>query len=674
MVKYLIMTGRNKYARVVVGIPIDNIFDYLIPHSLMESLKIGMRVLVPFGKRRLVGYVVGFTDKAEVKDIKEIREVLDDEPTLSDSLLKLTKWIASYYFSSWGMAIKTALLSSFNKGVKQSKGQRFKGEGIEKPEISHQSKARLNTLRHEQYDSYLRIIKESLEKGGHRTFLLHCISGRIEVYIQAIAQSLLLQVGAIVLVPEISLTSELIMRFRYKFGSTVAVLHSGLTETERLHEWRRIQKGEAAIVIGVRSAVFAPFKRLGLIIIDEEQDPSYKQDDGLRYNARDVAIMRGKVEGATVILGSATPSLESFYNAEKGKYHYLSLPEGIAPSISLIDMSKEKKGIISERLRQGISERLERGEKVLLLLNRRGYSPFLLCRECGYTPRCPNCSITITYHKVMRKGRESVGPILNCHYCNYSTSPPSTCPDCGGINIGYIGAGTERVEEELKRLYPEASLARIDRDITGRGKIGLEGIINRDADIIFGTQLIAKGDSGSPVTLAGVLWADRGLHIPDFRSGERTFQLMAQLAGRVRTGELIIQTHNPDHYSLRHAKDYDYKRFYKDEMRLRREIKYPPFYRLVRILLKGNEEGLLRIIPDLKGIIKGLGPDRNIEILGPAPAPLYKLKGKFRWHLIIKGKSLSSLRDYTARLIQALKERRFPGIKIEVDMDPVRMV
>lgn len=679
------MTEKNKYARIVVGIPIENIFDYLVPNPFIDKLKIGMRVIVPFGKRRIVGYVVDFTDKTEVTDIKEIREILDEEPILSDSLLKLTRWMANYYFSTWGMAIKTALPSALNnikpKTVKKKK-QEIKDDlkGNRHP-VTCPIPITLNKAQ----GIALRKLKEGLDDCTFKTFLLHGItgSGKTEVYMQAIDH--LKEKGVIVLLPEISLTPNIIMRFYSMFGNDVAVLHSGLSESERIYEWRRIHKGEARIAIGVRSAIFAPVRRLGLIIVDEEQDPSYKQEDGLRYNARDLAIMRGKFEGATVILSSATPSLESFYNAQKGKYHYLHLPERFdqrpLPSFSLVDISKEKKMIISERLRQGISDRLKRGERVLLLLNRRGYSPFLLCRECGYAPKCPNCSIIMTYHKLIHKGKEVVGPILNCHYCNHRVSPPLKCPGCGGINIGYIGAGTERVEEEVKRLYPEVNLLRIDRDIINRKKRGYKE--EKAIDIILGTKMIAKGDDFPSVTLAGIIWADGGLHIPDFRSGERTFQLISQLAARVGgKGEVIIQTHNPDNYTLWYAKENDYLGFYRKELRLRKELKYPPFYRLVRVLLKGNkEEALLRIIPDIKGIIKRLGseipePDSRsgLEVLGPAPAPLYKLRGKFRWHLIIKGRSLPYLHDYTSRLIENIKEKRFPGVKIEIDMDPIKLV
>lgn len=678
------MMIKNKYARVVVGIPIDNIFDYLIPHSLLDRLKIGMRVVVPFGRRRVVGYVVGFTDKPEVTDIKELGDVLDEESLLLENFLKLTRWMGHYYFSSWGMAIKTALPSTLSHiDRKTSRRKRFKvSDNIRDNgfEITGQQAISFNKLQM----NAIRAIKGALTDGGFKPFLLHGRNGKIEVYMNVIAR--LGGRGAIILVPEIYLTSELITRFRSRFGSVVAVLHSGLSEKEKLFEWRRIQKGEAEIAIGVRSAVFAPFKRLGLIVVDEEHDPSYKQEDALRYNVRDVALMRGKIEGITVVLCSSTPSLESFYNVQIGKYDYIPLHENTerknSPSISLIDIGREKNRIISDKLGQGISERLKNGEKVLLLLNRRGYSPFLLCRDCGYTPRCPNCSITLNYHKAIYKEKDLKGTLLDCHYCNYKIEPRVTCPDCGGTNIGCIGIGTERVEEELKRLYPEAGLIRIDRDIISRGKSGYkisEKIREKDIDIFLGTQIIARMDSFPHVTLAGVIWVDGGLNIPDFRSGERAFQLINQLSEKIENGkmpgEVMIQTHNPDNYILRYAREKDYNGFYRYELGLRKELRYPPFYRLVRIVFRNkNESEIIKIIPVLKGIIERIGRNSSFNILGPAQAPIYKMKGDFRWHIIIKGKNPALLHDYASRLLEVIKEKRVPGIKLEIDVDPVRMV
>lgn len=667
----------KRFARVVIGIPVDNIFDYLIPEPLIGKIKIGMRVLVPLGKSRAVGYVVGLSDKTVVNETRDIHKILDEEPALNYDLLRLTKWIADYYLSSWGMAIKTALPSFLNLVKESKKRKALKYQGIRESE-DQGSPHSLSFSPTGAESNALKKIEECLNKGGFRMFLLHIRPGirKREIYMDAISR--IKEKGVIVLVPEISLTHELITSLRSRFGSTVSVLHSGLSEGERLSEWRRLHKGDAWMVIGVRSAVFAPLRKVGLIIVDEEQDQSYKQEDGIKYNVRDVAIMRGKIEGATVILGSATPSIESFYNARKGRYQYIDLTEGHpGPLISLVDTSKER-AVLSEKLRQEISERLRRKEKILLLLNRRGYSPFLLCRECGYTPRCPNCSITLTYHKVIRRGKELSGPVLHCHYCNYRTAPPLTCPDCGGINISFIGAGTERVEEEIRKLYPDVNLLRIERDLTGRRSTA-QKISVQDAGIILGTQMILKEYNLSPVTLGGIIWADRDLHNPDFRSAEKTFQLIAQLAGRVGTGDVIIQTSNPDNYSLRCAKDLDYTEFYMEEMRLRKELKYPPFSRLIRIIFKcGREEVLLKMAPDLKRIINrlmGYGSGfKSLDILGPAPANPYKLKGNFRWHLIVKGNDIPSLHKFTSDLIKMVKERKYKGIKSDVDVDPVKMV
>lgn len=672
----------KKFACVVVAIPVDNIFDYLIPEPFLGKIKIGMRVLVPFGRRRAVGYVVGLSDKAKVVETREIQEILDEETSLNYNLLKLTRWMADYYFSSWGMVIKTSLPSSFNTVLKSKKSRASKYQVLREPEDQSDSKLLPSSLTRTQLNT-LKRIKESIHEGGFRTFLLHIKPGslRREIYLEAIEQRK--ERGAIVLVPEISLIQELLMSFRSKFGGAVSVLHSGLSESERLNEWRRIHRGEADIVIGARSAIFAPLRKVGLIIVDEEHDPSYKLEDGIRYHVRDVAIMRGKIENATVILGSETPSLESFYNAKRGRYQYLDLTENVPrPSISLVDISREK-NLLSEKLRQEISERLKKKEKVLLLLNRKGYSPFLLCRECSFTPSCPNCSITLTYHKELRRDKELTGPVLHCHYCNYSTSPPSTCPDCGGISISFIGAGIERVEEEIRRLYPDINLSRIERDLIGRKRIA-QKIPAQDPDIILGTQMVLKRESLSPVTLGGIIWADRELHNPDFRSAERTFQIVSQLARRVGTGDVIIQTSNPDNYVLRYAKDYDYMGFYRDEMKIRKELKFPPFSRLVRVTFKSErEERLLMLMHDLKGIINRVitsdfrlqTPDfKGLDILGPAQAYPYKLKGKFRWHMIIKGNNITVLHRFTSGLIEMVKERKYESIKSEVDVDPVKMI
>lgn len=653
---------KKRFAKVVFGLDIDIIFDYLIPDPT-PKIRAGMRVLVPFGRRNLVGYVVGLSDKADVSDLKEIIEVLDTEPILSDNLLKLTHWMADYYFSSWGMAIKIALPSGIQSLSIKPKAVRFKTKTLQDPYEGEVFERGMPLPLNTSQEKALREIKRALKKGGFSTFLLHgpTGSGKREIYMQAIAG--LSGGGAIILVPEIRLTPRLVTRFRSRFGGKVAVLHSGLTERKRLDEWKRIQKGDAEIAIGVRSAIFAPFKKVGLIIVDEEHDPSYKQEEGLRYHGRDLAIMRGKIEEATVILSSATPSVESFYNAKRGKYRYLSLPERTdrkpPPSIFIVDMRKEPRGsLLSERLKEGIRGRLSNNEKALIFLNRRGYSPFLLCRECGFIEGCPNCSITLTYHLDGRR--------LLCHYCGYETPAPTTCPGCGGIKIGLVGAGTERVEEELKRLYPDASVVRMDRDTIRRKTKTVEIC---EAQILLGTQMVVKGDHTPSFTLASAIWADGGLRIPDFRASERTFQLMSELTQRA--GELIIQTHNPEHYSLRYVKDHDYQGFYNEEIKYRKELCYPPFCRLVRIIISEKDKKRIdRTVEVIKEVIKGPCP---VEVLGPVPPPLVRLKGRYRYHMILKGRDLRSLHDYTSGLIKVIKERGFKDIKIDVDMDPVRI-
>ncbi len=423
-------------------------------------------------------------------------------------------------------------------------------------------------------------------------FLIHGVtgSGKTEIYLRAIEEVLAQGREAIVLVPEISLTPQLLSRFKNRFGENLALLHSGLGRGERYDQWRKIWKGEVGIALGARSAIFAPFKNLGIIIVDEEHDPSYKQEEKLKYHARDLAVVRAKHSEATLLLGSATPSLESFHNVEKGRFRLLTLPERIEgkplPRVELVDMKKEE-GLLSERLRVALQKNIEEKRQSLLFLNRRGFANFILCPECGFTFKCPNCSVTLTYHLRDRS--------LQCHYCDYRIKAPGGCPGCKGHRLQGIGIGTERLEEEVKKLFPNVEVGRMDRDTTSKRQSHLQ-ILKRlesgDLDILVGTQMIVKGHDFPNVTLVGVVSADTSLHFPDFRSGERTFQLLTQVAGRAgrgeALGEVIIQTFNPDHYSIVKAKDHDFMGFYQEEIQFRKALGYPPFSRLINFRLTGN--------------------------------------------------------------------------------------
>jgi primosomal protein N' (replication factor Y) len=511
-------------------------------------------------------------------------------------------------------------------------------------------------------------------------FLIYGVtgSGKTEIYIRAIEEVLLRGQEAIVLVPEISLTPQLLSRFIDRFGKNLALLHSGLGRGERYDQWRRIWKGEVKIAMGARSAIFAPFKNVGIIVVDEEHDPSYKQEEKLKYHARDVAVVRAKQAEATLLLGSATPSLESFYNAERGKFHLLNLPERIEgrplPRVEVVDVRKEG-GLLSEKLRAALQKNIEDKKQSLLFLNRRGFANFILCPDCGLTFKCPNCSVTLTYHLRDRS--------LQCHYCDYRIQAPGDCPKCQGHRLQGMGIGTERLEQEIKSLFPETQVGRMDRDTTSRRRSHLQILKKLESgsiDILVGTQMIVKGHDFPNVTFVGVVSADTSLHFPDFRSSERTFQLLTQVAGRAGRGEVlgevVIQTFNPDHYSILRAKDHDYVGFYQEEIQFRRALEYPPFSRFINFRLVGNSEKRTKGMGEEMGGIgqsllkKGYG--KGIEILGPSPAPFAKMRGKFRWQMLAKGKSPQLLHQFAQALASRMEVQiKGKGVNLDIDVDPV---
>jgi primosomal protein N' (replication factor Y) len=525
----------------------------------------------------------------------------------------------------------------------------------------------------------LEAIGAALKGGGFAPFLLHGVtgSGKTEVYLRAIAEALAQGRRALVLVPEIALTPQLVSRFRARFTeASIAVLHSGLSDGERYDAWRAIARGEVSIVIGARSAVFAPLEKLAIIVVDEEHEASYKQGEGFRYHGRDLALLRGQMAGAAVVLGSATPALTTFFRAQEGQTGYLSL-SGRAlrrslPEVSLVDLTAARpEGALSEELAVALRENLERGEQALLLLNRRGFAPFLLCSDCGRTFRCPNCDITLTYHQGRR--------LLRCHYCDHAEAPPDLCPQCGGGNIEPEGTGTERLEEELGQLFPTARIARMDRDTTSRKGAHqrlVEAMEKGEVDILVGTQMVAKGHDFPGVTLVGVIGADSTLNFPDFRSGERTFSLLSQVAGRAGRGEkpgrVFIQTYAPDHYALACAAAHDYRGFYDQEIACRRELRYPPFGFLVNLVLSGNDPA--RVSRAAQTLAEGLQRGAaEVEVLGPAPCPLARLRGKSRMQILLKAPRRLSLRRLLDRLAD-LQKGVSAGVRLAVDVDPVDML
>ncbi len=494
-------------------------------------------------------------------------------------------------------------------------------------------------------------------------------SGKTEVYLCAIEKAVSQGRGAILLVPEIGLTPQLIARFYSRFYGQVAVLHSALAPGERYEEWRRIQRGEAKIVIGVRSAIFAPLNDVGVIIVDEEHDSSYKQEVGVQYHARDVALVRGKLSGAAVVLGSATPSFESFYNSQTGKSRYLNLPERIdarpLPAIRVVDLKgKWNHPYLTDPLLVAIEKRLTMGEQVLLFLNRRGFSPSLLCSECGYLPECTRCSVFLTFHK--KKSQ------MICHYCGYYLPVPTACHRCRGVRLSDLGIGTEKVEEEIRRLFPKARVARMDRDTT-RAKGAYQKIISSidrgEIDILIGTQMIAKGHDFPRVTFVGVLCADLAFHHPDFRASERTFQMLVQVAGRAgrgeQPGEVIFQTFRPEQEALSAAVSQDYLKFYDMEMAHRKAALYPPFSRLLLLRVSHREDqiaaaGARSLAVHLKQASLGQG----LLFLGPAPAPLSRLKGQYRHQILIK----ISKEEKRPMRVMEIVQRWVPAEKVHLDI------
>ncbi len=517
-----------------------------------------------------------------------------------------------------------------------------------------------------------------------RPFLLWGVtgSGKTEVYLQAIAACLTAQRTALVLVPEISLTHQLVDRVRARFGDRVAVLHSGLSDGERWDEWRRIVRGDVPIVVGARSAVFAPLPRLGLVVVDEEHDAAFKQEDGIRYNGRDVAVMRAKLAGCPVVLGSATPAVETFHNGQTGRYRILSLPERVEarplPAVDIIDLRRgpavSKLVLVSPRLAAALQANLIAHGQSLIFLNRRGFANFLQCLQCGEALVCPNCSVTLTLHRRLRA--------LRCHHCDYTIPPPSACPDCGGLSLTGWGAGTEQVEAALRQMLPEARVGRMDRDTTSRKGSQREIFAaweRREYDVLIGTQMITKGHDVPGVTLVGVLLADTSLNFPDFRAAERTFQLITQVAGRAgrgaRLGRVIVQTLQPEHLSLRCAAQHDYRAFAEHELAARRELGYPPFARLVQIRCEGeNPDATERIVKAVAVQIKSAA-EKGVEVLGPTPAPIERLRRRYRWQLLVRGRSGAAVRRAARNGHDTVRRQaRTAGVRMLVDVDPYSML
>jgi primosomal protein N' (replication factor Y) len=805
--------GSYLYCDVSLPVPLDQPFTYSLPDTLRHRVRVGSRLMVPFGTRKLTGVILRCHDDPPGVATRDALRLIDSEPVLSAELMALGRWIAGYYCSPLGdvlramlplsseirrgkvwsltdsgrdaarqllldsspddpvlkilrMLEKRPLSASYltktmplaDKAIRALERKRFivaeevqverdplrapserlrvelaggaKGPEpkLNKPErelraflelhpgshnlkeledaVKHASAAARSLARkgivslqpetvamkaairarHELNPSQqaaFQQIHACVQAKRFHTFLLHGVtgSGKTEVYLTAIETALAEGRSALLMVPEIALTPQMAGQFFSRFGDRVAILHSAFTGVERTEQWRRIRSGVASVVVGTRSGVFAPVQNLGLIVVDEEHDGSYKQEENPRYNGRDVAIVRAQGAGACVILGSATPSMESRYNAEKGKYTLLELPGRIEarpmPHVQLIDMRQEfletrKQETFSRKLIEALGQRVESGEQTIVLLNRRGFSSFVACRSCGERVQCINCSLTLTYHKRDRR--------LLCHYCGYAEKVPSQCPKCSSEHIYFLGIGSERVEEELHRAFPAARIARLDRDtVTGKRQYEtiLQDFREGNYDMLVGTQMIAKGHDIPNVTLVGVVAADMGLGMPDFRAAERTFQLLTQVAGRAGRGSLpgivLVQTINPEHYAVRLAAAQDYQGFYEKELNFRRMMHYPPFAAMANVLVRSEKKEMaMRMSTELGFLLNP--PPEKLRVMGPAEAPVPRLKNEYRYQFLIKAASRKALNELLQKIRNFAIEHKWGATALVIDVDPLTLM
>jgi primosomal protein N' (replication factor Y) len=674
----------RRLVEIAVPLPLQDSWTYAVPEDLVDRAEVGARVKVPFGRRKLVGYILGLPEKTSLDKLRDVEDVLDTPPLLTPALLELGRWIATYYACSLGEALRAVLPTGAHRKRGRRRGRQVETSGS----AALLEQAPPETLNHWQEDIRRRV-RARLDEGGYEAFLLYGVtgSGKTEVYLRLIRACMELRRSSILLIPEIALTPQTADRFRARLGTEVGILHSGMTLAERHDVLTAAAQGEIQVVLGARSAVFAPFRNLGLIIVDEEHESSYKQGEKPRYHARSVALMRGRLEGAAVLLGSATPSLESYQNTRTAKHELLTIPERVdgrpMARVHVIDMRTEENHnvIFSQPLLDALETRLERQEQSIILLNRRGHSNYLQCFACGEIVRCPHCDISLTFH--------AVGNQLRCHYCDYRCAVPRNCPQCQNPCQILRGHGTQRLEQELSGLFPEVRLLRMDFDTTSRRGMHreiLEEFASGEVDILLGTQMVAKGHDFPGVTLVGVVQADAGLSLPDFRAAERTFHLLAQVAGRAgrgsRPGDVFIQTLCPDHYTIQQAARQDYEAFFEHESELRRSLRYPPHARLVAITgLGSNAESLGRSMRRVAERLRrpaarvagGTQASPGIQVLGPAPSAIPRLRGRYREQILIKGGLGAASKEGLRELLEAVS-RQAPGVEFQVDVDPVNLL
>ena len=667
------------YALIALPVPVRQLFTYRVPDAIDGAALPGAPVEVPFRGRAARGTLVERIASTPLENVRDVAKVLG-APLLSAHVLALARWVAEYYLAPPGEVIAAALPGG-QEGFARSLARRHADED----RVLRMAIPDRLMLTPAQRDATATLVA-AVETSGFQPFLLHGVtaSGKTEVYLRAARAAREAGGQALVLVPEVALATQVLDVFAKRFGGRVAPLHSYLPVGTRRRNWELARRGALDVVVGARSSVFAPLPNLKLVVVDEEHEPAYKQSEQLRYHGRDVAVRRAQMLGIPVVLGSATPSLESQANAARGKYRKLELPERIdrrpVPDVVLVDLRREGSGpgVLSAPLRAAIGERLARREQVLLWLNRRGHSHHVQCRGCGHTPECPRCDISLTLHVEPK--------CLRCHYCDHREAVPDLCPKCGASLLRYAGAGTQRAERELATVFPNARVLRLDTDVA-REKAGPGAVLAKfargEGDILLGTQMIAKGLDFPRVTLVGVLDADVALHLPDFRAAERTFQLLVQVAGRsgrgkVR-GEVLVQTCTPEHPAVAAVAATDLeageRAFRKRELAERRDAGYPPFTRLVTLLVDGPDEGEVeQAATALAERARALAGERDISVLGPAPQALARLRGRYRWHVLLKSAAGTPLREIAAALVAESDRAGRKKTRLIADVDPIEVL
>ncbi len=651
------MESKIRYLQVIFNTPVNSSFTY---SSDSDSLLLGYRVIAVFGRRSLTGFVISESPERPEGNykIKPIKRVIDKKPLFGEGEIDLARWISSMYFCSLGEALSSMLPG----GRRDSRSPAF---DTEDPVSAVPRK-----LSREQ-----EIAVEAITNFDNRILYLYGItgSGKTEVFLQAAEKVIAEGQGVIYLVPEISLTHQLTSQVRSRFDDKVAIIHSALTPSQRLVEWHKIRNGDAVLVIGARSAVFAPVINLGLVIIDEEHEGSYKSGRAPRYHARQVAMKRAGISGASLVMGSATPSLEAYYLMEEGRIIRLNLTKrlsgGAVPRNIVVDM-KGSGGSLSKELIQEIKVTHEMGKQTILFLNRRGFSYFFHCRSCGWDMKCRQCSVSMTFHKKRNK--------MVCHYCGSETTPVSVCPECSSLDVGYSGFGTELVEGEIRKIFPNLRIARIDSDtVKKKGSLGstLKEFREQNLDILLGTQMVAKGLNFPGVRLVGIILADSGLHLPDFRAGERTFSLIMQVSGRAgrysKDGLVLIQTYDPNNPAISMAADLRQEEYFKLELEKRRVLGFPPWSRLFRLVFRGSDEE--KVVTYAERVLSSLEEWQveHMEILGPAECPVKKISGNYRYQILLRTSNFNGVHEAVEHLNRIASSST---VYMEIDVDPVSLL